>query len=178
MHLGRWTRHGNPLVVTQIHGNPAANFWHQVYQDGPVLAAYSGLGSCWIWAGYRDHAGYGQIQWNGKKRGSHVAAWFLAHGVWPDGLCVLHRCDNPSCVRAEHLFLGTHQDNVADKVSKGRQLKGQKNATAKLTEQNVQEIRATYVRGIVGYERLAKRYGVDPKAIRQVLDGTTWRHVV
>lgn len=92
-------------------------FWEKVYKgEGEA---------CWEWLGTRTR-GYGMV-WTrppGVRRGhmvlAHRVAWELANGAIPDGMDVLHRCDNPQCVRESHLFLGTHQDNMTDMVAKGR----------------------------------------------------------
>lgn len=75
---------------------------------------------CWEWQGSRNWQGYGWAQPSGKNRGAHRVAWLLTHGSIPDGLWVLHHCDNPPCVNPSHLFLGTATDNERDKVRKGR----------------------------------------------------------
>lgn len=76
---------------------------------------------CWTWIGARDANGYGRLSLPGRGTiGAHRVSWELHRGEIPDGLCVLHRCDNPPCVWPEHLFLGTHADNVADRIAKGR----------------------------------------------------------
>lgn len=64
--------------------------------------------------------GYGKLKSDDGLIGAHRASWILANGPIPDGLCVLHRCDNPPCVNPAHLWVGTHADNAADKVAKGR----------------------------------------------------------
>ena len=81
---------------------------------------------CWLWTGYVDHRGYGRLTWRGQNyRLAHRVSYELAHAD-PAGLCVCHRCDNPLCVRPEHLFLGTRADNNRDMVAKGRQAAGER----------------------------------------------------
>ncbi|WP_341856406.1 HNH endonuclease signature motif containing protein [Brachybacterium sp. GPGPB12] len=78
-------------------------------------------GECLVWIGSRDLSGYGRVKAEGlPPRGAHRAAWELANGQIPDGLVVRHKCDNPPCVRLEHLELGTAQDNVNDMIARGR----------------------------------------------------------
>ena len=80
---------------------------------------------CVEFTGYRNEHGYGVILGeNGKTALAHRAAWTIHHGAVPDGLCVCHKCDNPSCCNVEHLFLGTHLENMRDRDRKGRTLKG------------------------------------------------------
>src|SRR4029453_17701848 len=94
------------------------NFWARVSMDGPVVYEY--LGPCWLWTGPIGTKGYGNAgYWTAHRR-----AWVLANGPIPRGLHVLHHCDNPPCVRPDHLWLGTAADNVRDRVSKGRSATG------------------------------------------------------
>lgn len=80
--------------------------------------------SCWEWRGWCDKDGYGNVRRGAGLKRTHRVAYQLVYGEIPEGLFVLHHCDNPPCVRPEHLFLGTHQDNIADKVAKNRQAQG------------------------------------------------------
>ncbi|MFJ9387747.1 HNH endonuclease signature motif containing protein [Nocardioides sp. NPDC101246] len=76
--------------------------------------------TCWIWSAYRDEKGYGSFGWNGKLIKAHRAAYELTFGPIPSGAHVLHSCDNPSCVNPDHLSLGTHTENMRQKVARGR----------------------------------------------------------
>ncbi len=75
---------------------------------------------CWEWNGVLNQGGYGRIFINGKGQMAHRVSYQLVCGPIPDGMLVLHKCDNPCCIRPEHLFLGTHQDNSDDMIRKGR----------------------------------------------------------
>jgi len=106
---------------------------------------------------------------------THRRAYELARGPIPEGLCVLHTCDNPPCVNPEHLFLGTLDDNTADKVKKGRQssMKGLENGRAKLTESDVRLIRSSHDSGVA----LSARFGVSARVISSVRLRQSWRHI-
>lgn len=103
---------------------PAERLAEKTNQNGPVVRPE--LGPCWQWTGGCFVSGYGQIKVAGKPWKAHRLAWTLTNGEVPDGLFVLHRCDNPKCVRLDHLFLGTNADNSADMVAKGRQATGER----------------------------------------------------
>lgn len=111
-----------PGPVTTYEGgmtmDMVARFWSHVDVSG----------ECWVWLGCRNHRGYGLFGVNGKCRSAHRVAYEIAHGIIPDGLFVLHRCDNPACVRPDHLWLGTHADNMNDRNVKGRTAKGERHA--------------------------------------------------
>lgn len=86
-------------------------------------------GDCLIWRGYTLPKGYGLISYQGKPMQTHRLAWKLAFGEIPPEMHVLHTCDNPPCCNPEHLFLGTNQDNIDDKMRKGRHNNGMSERT-------------------------------------------------
>lgn len=90
-----------------------------------------------------------------------------------------HKCDCPSCVRPDHLFLGSIADNMADKVKKNRQARGEKNNKAKFTTEQILVIRARYVRNSKehGTVAIARDYGVNPRAINNIVRGIVWKHI-
>jgi hypothetical protein len=95
-------------------------FWAKVDKNGPVVSV--SLGQCWVWTAHKDEHGYGQFMLRARRIARAPRfSWSLVNGVVPAGLKVLHRCDNPACVRVEHLFLGTMRDNSRDMMAKGRQ---------------------------------------------------------
>lgn len=101
---------------------------------------------CWLWRGTIQTTGYGQIRvgQRGPVYLAHRLAWELANGPIPKGMLVLHHCDNPPCVRPDHLFLGTHRDNALDCIAKGRRPKHHRPHTRmrKLSDDQVRAIRA------------------------------------
>ncbi len=135
-------------------------------------------GVCWVWTGAKNSGGYGDIRYDGRKVGTHRVAWELTNGPIPNGLWVLHRCDNPPCVRPDHLFLGTNTDNMRDRASKGRtnQRKGEKSPHAKLTWASVREMRQRRQDGVRVID-LASEYGVAQSTVSELLAGGTWREV-
>lgn len=172
----------------------ADRFWEKVDRSG-------GSESCWLWlantnGGTISESAYGRFKVDGRNRLAHRVAWELIHGSIPNGLWVLHRCDNPKCVNPGHLFLGTRSDNMRDAGRKGRLahqtdkywVTGDRNPArrhperlrrgaachqARLSEANVREIR----RSGESYRALGRRFGVNDKTIRAAAIGLTWRHI-
>jgi hypothetical protein len=106
---------------------------------------------------------------------AHRVAYEVGVGTIPTGLQVLHSCDNPSCCNPAHLFIGTNGDNHADKLRKGRQSRGERTGTARLTAEAVRHIRSRFGRDSDG--TIARSYSVTPETIRKVRLGLNWRHV-
>ncbi len=139
------------------------------------MEVVSGLGPCELWDRRLDTGGYGVFIKDGKTVRAHREAWIEAYGPIPDGLCVLHRCDRPACVKLAHLFLGTQRDNAADRDQKGRQARGAANGRARLNESQVVEILS--LRGRFTSRELAKLYGVSRHTVLDLLSGQTWKHI-
>ncbi len=133
---------------------------------------------CWLWRGLRARR-YGSIRGHGPdyvKRPAHRVAWELAYGSIPGGLFVLHRCDNPVCVNPAHLFLGTHQDNMRDRQMKQRHAYGERSPMAKLTLEQIQDIRRRHAAGET-QTALAREYGVRQGHVSRIIRRASWRHV-
>lgn len=158
--------------------NEAQNrFWRKVEVDD------SNPMRCWRWsAGMASEGRYGVFYLNGKMEQAHRASWLINIGAIPDGLCVLHSCDNTHCVRPSHLFLGTQADNVDDMMRKGRRGNpvppcGSKHPEAKLKEERVRVIRSDYASGEYTQSELAIREGVTAMVINKIVRRKSWKHV-
>ena len=144
-----------------------SRFWSKVDKSG----------DCWNWTkAIYINTGYGRFFVSrGKAVGAHRKAWELSKGPIPNGMNVLHHCDNRRCVNPSHLFIGTHSDNVHDKVSKNRcNTAGIHNSQSKLDDDKVRFIRASSLTHIA----LASMFGVSETIIWCVKNNKTWNHVV
>ncbi len=136
---------------------------------------------CWLWTGPSDRTGYGRIMLPQKIYvGVHRLSYALAYSKHPGKLCVCHHCDTPLCQNPAHLFLGTHADNMADKVSKQRHtvrsMKGAANPASVLTASDVQKIRARIEAGETNV-RIAEDYPVTHGMVSRIRRGSAWSHV-
>ena len=144
-------------------------FWRMVDIRSP--------GECWNWLAGKHARGYGRFRRGGGQRDmAHRIAWELTNGPIPDGLWVLHHCDNRACCNPAHLFLGTHRMNTLDMVSKDRQAKGERISIGKLKAQDIPEIRRLLRKGLF-QSSIARRFGVSQHAISSIKTGRTWRHI-
>ena len=130
--------------------------------------------SCWLWTASRNPDGYGQFQLNGRAVGAHKIAWLLTNHIIPDGHVIRHKCRNKHCVNPEHLETGTQAENMADKIRDGTSNRGIKHPKAKLTEEQVRQIRAR-----AGESRtvLAEEYGVHIMTISHIILRKRWAHL-
>jgi ribosomal protein S14 len=185
---------------------PICRFWSKVDKNGPVPAHRRELGPCWFWTSAKKDDGYGVMYTReGVVRAARFA-WEEANGAIPQGLWVLHHCDNPGCVNPGHLFVGTAGDNMADMVSKGRSQhgewhysklrpdrlprgdrngsrkhperlpRGERVHNAKLNEEKIRLIRECTAFGMTHAE-IAFYFKVSRECISEVARGEHWRHV-
>lgn len=137
---------GQPLTFLRGHAQrlrigTLADYWNARVERGE---------GCWEWQGHRDNRGYGSIGYGGRTLKAHRVAYELHHGEIAPGMEVCHRCDNPACVNPDHLFVGTHQDNMRDCRDKGR-------FHTKLTPSQLRDVRETNK----PRRQLAEEYGIS-----------------
>lgn len=136
---------------------------------------------CWLWTGTTRGTHplmYGVMKANGQTWSVHRLSYTLANGPIPDGLLVCHRCDTPLCIRPDHLFLGTHADNMRDCWEKGRHsvLRGEDNGNHQLSEEQVIDIRERFASGHIDQTTIAKEHGVARSLIGMIVRGEIWQH--
>ncbi len=160
------------IKLTQIG---LKKFWSRIDKKGPD--------DCWLWTGLidkRPNNRYGRFHLSKREVRAHRVAWVLENGQIPKGLQVLHNCpggnDRPECCNPRHLWLGTNDENMADMVAKGRQVRGERQHSAKLDEDKVREIRRRHAAG-ESPNQLANEYGVVPSAVYFVVSRQHWAHV-
>lgn len=130
---------------------------------------------CWEWIGSKSH-GYGQMSVSGRPMRASRVSYMLHRGAIPEGLHVLHKCDNTACVRPDHLFLGTHADNMADAVAKGRIRSGERAPGAKLTAAGVLEIRRRLSEG-ARQATIAREFGIHQATVSSIGTGRKWARI-
>lgn len=164
-------------------------FWSKVNKNSGVFGIDGTfLTECWIWTAGKYKNQYGIFTVDGKHIKAHRACWEIWYGIIPNDQYVLHKCDLRYCVRPDHLFLGTYQDNLQDMMAKGRgkgQLKpGEENLHAKLTKEQVLEIRNLYastksfpLKYRIKQKQLAQKFNVTPQMISDIVGYKNWKHV-
>lgn len=174
VHYAQILRGETPTPI--VARTTSERFWAKVNKDGPTQAHMDT--PCWVWTASRIGKGYGQFRAAIGGGFAHRYSWECANGPLPEGMIVLHRCDNPLCIRPDHLLAGSYQDNYDDMVNKGRrrQCHGERHQSAKLTEDMVQAIRAARRQG-ASVTTLAATYGVGETTIRNAAAGITWSHM-
>jgi hypothetical protein len=155
---------------------------HRIVEQYPNCFEFDRETGCLNWLRYKTKKGHGEVHLGGrggKNERVHRLSWQLENGTIPQGLFVLHRCNNAACANVAHLYLGTHDDNMRDmKVSGRRKFKthGERSGRAVLTEGQVIELRARVKRGD-RYSDMAKEYGVTKGALRHAAVGINWSYL-
>lgn len=151
-----------------------SRFWSKVKRAGPD--------ECWEWQAYRDPNGYGRIGFAGRSNttASRVS-WALQVGPIPEGLFVLHHCDNPPCVNVRHLYVGTPKQNMRDFMERGQgdygDRRGSKNANARLSERDVIEMRRERSERGTSYSNIGAQFGITTQYAWLIVNGKRWAHV-
>jgi hypothetical protein len=142
------------------------NFWNDI--------------PCLEWKHSLDSSGYGHLSLNSLDFQAHRLSWIMTNGEIRDGLHVLHHCDNRKCVNPEHLFLGTHLENMIDRdlKNRGKNLKGEEQPNSILTDEAVKEIIRLYNTGLFLQREIAEKYGVSTRTISSVTNGERWKHIL
>ena len=144
---------------------------HEKIEMNSVKVPESG---CWIWIGMMSRYGYGRLTLGAKTNHSaHRTSYELKHGPIPNGMLALHHCDVKCCVNPDHIFIGTQQDNMTDKVMKNRQARGEHHGMSRLTEDQAKEIKFSNQKT----SDLAKKFNCSAVMIRQIRGGLYWRHL-
>ena len=171
-HYARYLRNGDPeLTVNRPPGMSAEDVFRWYMPGEPPEQ------DCWLWAGGSFHTdGYGLVSLGGKMARAHVLAYELFVGKIPDGHQIRHQCDNPPCVHPRHLLTGTALDNQRDKVSRNRQVRGERAPKAKLTAEQVVCVRSAHAQGVTQAE-LAREYDLSQASISEITRQESWKHI-
>lgn len=169
MHARRLQRHGDVGPVGSSVDPFGLTFPEAVALHGYVETE----DGCWVYSGRKTTHGYGVF---GRDRYVHRESYSASIGPIPDGYFICHRCDNPPCFNPDHLFAGPPAVNVQDMKKKDRHSRGGQSGTAKLSEQQVIDIRRRFESGERASE-LALEFGMNGKYIYRVINGTLWAHI-
>jgi len=134
---------------------------------------------CWNWKLSKNAGGYGRVRYKNSMTVSNRIAYAIMYGDIPEGLCVLHKCDNPACCNPKHLFVGTQKENVLDMERKGRSNhpRGSDLNSSILTENDVLKIRDLYSKGEFTHLEIAKTFNVSDSTVHNIVTGKTWNHI-
>jgi len=173
-HYMRWKRHGSaegggpPGPDRSL--SPSERFWNKVDRSG-------GPDACWPWLASRSKNGYGQFVWRGVASSPIIAsraAFFFTHGYWPTE--ARHSCDNPPCCNPAHLSDGNHLDNMLEAVDRARMAHGERHTYARLTPDDVRNIRARAAQGET-FASIELDYGLSIGHVSRIVARKRWRHL-
>ena len=137
------------------------------------------VGNCWDWKRSRKTSGYGNYYRDGKVWSAHHFAYTIAKGPIPKDSWILHRCDNPPCVRPQHLYAGNAKDNAQDRKNRNRSAStvGSNNGRAKVNAEKVVMIIEKYLTGKYTQKELAIENGITPSAVHSIVKRRNWKHI-
>jgi hypothetical protein len=144
-------------------------FWSKVDKKGK--------NECWEWLTGKNWGGYGIFSIDRRKHAAHRVSWQINIGPIPKGKFVCHKCDNPGCVNPNHLFVGTHRENMQDMIRKGRAFRGYRINYHKLSSEQVEEIRLEYAQGSCRQVDLAHKHNISKTQIGRIVRGEDWPHI-
>lgn len=170
----------DPDYKARKRGEPIVPIEERLYSHIKI----NEISGCWEWQG-STRAGYGRLTIGSRKDGTrrivmaHRLSYELNYGEIPENMEICHKCDNRCCINPEHLFVGTHQDNMDDRERKGRNVVpyGENNGMHKLTSEDVEKARLERMHLMTTYQALADKYGVSKKTIMNAIKGKTWKTV-
>lgn len=168
-HYSRWRIHGDPSIIARK--GPKSRTFEERFNSIGWTVVESG---CWIWNGKPTRYGYGQIKKGDTMVKTHRVSYEMHKGPIPEGLFVCHSCDVRLCINPEHLWLGTCADNQKDMVEKGRALTGSRNPQAKLTLEDVENIRVRVASGEI-QRRVAEDYGISYPHVSDIVNNQRWK---
>jgi hypothetical protein len=154
----------------------AERLWPKVNKDGPIPEHRPELGPCWVWTGSTVGSGYGQIEHQHRHWRVHRLVYVLTHGPIPDGLDVLHSCDNPPCCNPAHLRVGSKPQNMREASSRGRISRGTGRWNARLSPESVRAIRVAASQGMT-HVAIGQRFGVSRAAVGHIVNRKRWAWV-
>lgn len=159
------------LNVSEVPSEYVGKFWNLVNRCGD---------SCWSWMMSKTKRGYGVFYFNGRRTTAHRFAYASSRGPIPENMCVCHTCDNPGCVNPDHLYLGTHNDNMRDKAERKRvvsnPLKAERHWNAKLKNQDVIEIRNLWKQGWKQKD-IGNKFGITARYVCEIVGRRCWRSI-
>lgn len=158
-----------PRLSMEMCLDASARFWSKVKKTD----------DCWEWGAARNRKGYGDFYLKGSMRKAHRVSWVMEHGEIEGGLMVCHHCDNPSCVRPDHLFLGTARDNEEDSRQKGRtvKLRGELHGNSKMTPLSVRIARRLYFNHGFSFQKVSDIWGLNVTTMWDIVMSNTWKHI-